>query len=394
MPKYKIQTGNLKITKAEKKVINSILDSNNISEGKYVEKFQNKWAKYIGTKHCTLFNSGSSALIVGLRALREYMGYPLRIITTPFTYIATIHSILLTGNKPIFVDIDPKTMGMSPDALEKYLSEKNNADVVMPVHIMGIPCEIDKIKKICNEKGLELIEDTCQSYGTKYKGKMLGSYGLWSACSYYIAHTLQCSEMGSLNTNNRYLARLFNSLKSNGRTSTFDSDKEPYYSDKNKDKLDLHPRYYHTRPSGNYRTTEFSAAFAYEQSKKINSIIKKRNDNVKYLNNELKDMKNYITLPKYSKNIAYLGYPLIVNPNLISRKEFREGLESRGIETRPMYGNLVADMPSLKQFKNKYKNKLPNADFIGRNAMYVGCHESLNKDDLNYMIKSIKEVLK
>jgi len=394
---YRIPTGDLKITQEEKDRINEILDSGRISEGKYSEMFSALWAEYIGTNYCTTTNSGTSALIVGLRAMNEFFKNKGKIATTPFTYMATINAIYLTGNEPVFVDIDQNTLGMSPEALEKTLKEHPDIKAVMPVHIMGIPCEIDKIREIADKHGIPVIEDNCQGYGTTYKGKKLGSWGLWSACSFFIAHTIQCGEMGTINTNNADLYRIYDKLKSNGRVSCYFKEDEQYFKDKMfRDERDLHPRYYHDMISGNYRSTEFAAGLAFEQFKTINDIIKKRNDNVKYLNERLKkyEDRGIIQLPKYDKDIAYLGYPIVIkDKNVISRAEFREALEEKGIETRPMYGCLPLDMPSLAHLKKEYENKLPVAEFIGRQTFYIGCHQFLNQEDLDYIVKSFEEVL-
>lgn len=395
--KFKIQTGDLIVTDEEKKVINEILDSGQLSEGKYVQKFERNWAKYIGTKHCCLLNSGTSALMVGFKALEQVQNLRFS-ITTPFTYVATVNSTAIFGHYPNFVDINPETMGMDAESLKIFFEQQDwyweNNTMVLPVHIMGIPCEIDKIQRLCKKFKVTLFEDNCQAYGTKYKGKMLGSYGDLSACSFYIAHTLQCSEMGSLNTNSRYLRRLFDKIKSNGRTSSFDKHKEKYYKTKFEDSDDFHPRYYHDVIGGNFRTTEFSAALAYVQLKEIDTIIKKRNDNVKYLNEQLEPYSDIIKLPMYHKDFAYLGYPLVINkPNIISRKKMRLEIENRGIETRPLYGCLPNDMPSLKKHY-ELKQELPNAEHIGRNAFYFGCHQYLTQEDLDYIVTSIKQILR
>jgi len=395
MKKYKIQTGDWKITDNERKAINNVLDSGRISEGKYCEKFENKYAKFIGTKYCSVTNSGTSSLIVGMRAMNNLYKNNGEIATTPFTYIATINSMLLTDNEPSFIDIEPETMGMCPEALKIRLEENPDIKAIAPVHIMGIPCKIDKIKKIANKYKIPVIEDNCQSYGSKYKGKMLGSYGLFSTSSFFIAHNLQVSEMGAINTNNRDMRRVIDKLKSNGRTSKYDTNKEYFFKNKvYKDKNDLHQRYFHDMISGNYRAQEFSASLGYEQLKEIKTLIKKRNDNVKYLNENLEEVSDVLKLPKYDKDIAYLGYPIIINkPEVISRASIRDKVEKAGIETRPMYGNLPIDMPSLKDFKKDCENKMPNADHIGRNAWYIGCHQYLKREDLDYIIKTIKKII-
>lgn len=396
--KYKIPTGDWVCTPEERKNVNDVLDSGMISEGKYCNEFSEKWAKYIGTPYCTTLNSGSSALIVGLRALNYKLKKFMKVATTPFTYVATVNSIYLTGNTPVYVDIDRKTLGMSPESLKKTLDENPDIDAVLVVHIMGIPSRIDEIKEICDERGVFLLEDNCQAYGTKYKGKMLGSYGIWSACSFFIAHTIQVSEMGTLNTHDRDLFRIFDKLKSNGRTSSFDKEKEKYYKEDVEHNLkDLHPRYYHDMISGNYRAQEFSGAIACAQFEKIDDIIGKRNDNVKYLlDNLVPKYGDLLQFPIYDKDTSYLGFPMVITEKALTsgkiknRKWIREEFEKRGIETRPMYGCLPLDMPSLQVEETL---SIPEAEYVGRNAWYIGCFQYLKKEDLDYIIKVFDDVL-
>lgn len=394
--KFRIQTGNLTISQPERERIIKILDTGNVSEGENCREFENSWANFIGTKYCTVINSGTSALIVGLIALKyKLKKESLKVATTPFTYVATINSILMTGGIPIFVDIDKDSYGINPQSLEEILKTQD-VDVVMVVHLMGIPSRINEIKNICDKYNVILVEDNCQSYGTKnYDDKMLGSYGLWSACSFFIAHTLQCSELGSLNTNDKDMRRIFNKLKSNGRTSDYNPELESYYINEiEKDKRDLHPRYYHDMISGNFRTTEFSCALANGQFENIDFIITKRNENVKYLIDNLKQFSTVIQFPLYSKSYTYLGFPLmILRPDLISRKEFRKQLEDNSIETRPMFGCLPFDMPSLSKFKDEYMGKLDIAEYVGRQTFYIGCHQYLIQDDLDYIISIFKKIL-
>lgn len=401
MSKYVVPTGEWKCSANERKAINNVLTSGRISEGPKTKEFEKRFAEFIGTKYCISTNSGTSALIVGLRAMKEIglLKDKQSVVVPAFTYIATVNSVIMAGFNPVFCDIHRQTFGLDPKKLNNFLSSRSDVGAVIVVHIMGIPAQIDKIKKVCKKHNVKLIEDTCQAYGTKYRNKMLGSWGLWSAHSFFVAHTLQCSELGAINTNDKTIARFCDKIKSNGRTASFDKHLEKYYSIPKWDKrfYDLHERYYHDVVGGNFRTQEFSTALACEQLKNVKNIIRKRNENVRVLNEALENYQDVIQLPKWNKNIAYLGYPLLINkPEKISRYDFRQKLEKVGIETRPLYGNLVKIMPSLEQhnfYRFRTDNALSVTDDVGNNAFYVGCHQHISNKKLDYMIKAFKKIL-
>lgn len=388
--KYKIRTGDVVVSDAERHVIRDVLESTMWSEGKYTGLFEKEWADFIGTSHCSLVSNGTSGLMVGLLALDQFDAGKGVVVTSPLTYMATINAILLTGNQPVYVDIEEESLGMDPKKLEDYLrNNKGWVKAVMPVHLMGQACQIDKIAEICEKYGVALIEDNCESYGSRYNGRMLGSFGLFSVCSFFMTHTMQCSEMGSINTSNKDFFRYCLKIKSNGRTVDFDKKKEMYYLTKHDESDDFHPRYYHDVIGGNFRTQEFSAGLAYAQFQSIRGNIKRRNENVRYLNKKLECLSKVIKLPRYDKDFAYLGYVITINDLAVHpRKKIRQYLEDHGIETRPLFGCLPNEMPSIRHM-GRYD--LPVADNIGKSAFYVGCHQFINKRDLDYMIRTIKK---
>lgn len=399
---YRIHTGNLVVGEREKRFVNQVLDSSLVSEGRFVKRFEDEWAKYIGTEFCVAMNSGSSALMAGMIALGHTeagkkgfspLGRSIEVATTPFTYMATVNSIGMAGHIPVFVDIEGERLGMDPERLAQELEENPSIEAVLPVHIMGIPCRIDEIARVCRRHKVRLAEDNCQGYGSKYKGKMLGSFGLWSACSFFIAHTVQVGEMGCLNTSDRLMRRLFEKVKSNGRTSEFDWQLERFYADSLMESLDLHKRYYHDIEGGNFRTQEFSAAMACGQMGGIKGIIRRRNDNVRFLIDELSDLEPRIRLPVYSREYAYLGFPVVLNDARLDRATVRARLERMGVETRPMYGCLPLDMPSLGCYRERYKGRLPVAERVGRKAFYVGCHQFLEQSDLEFLARAIRRAV-
>jgi len=405
MEKRKIFIGDLRIGENERAAINEILDSGRISEGKKVKEFEEEWAKFIGTQYAIAVSSGTAALISGLEALKHHAGIKARegsrIITTPVTYIATSNAIVLTRFKPVYVDINPETFSIEPEKISELLEKESEKEYsgILPVHLMGYPCEMDAINKIAKKYNLFVFEDSAQAHGSLYKGKKCGSLGLLADFSFYIAHNIQAGELGAVTTNDYEIIRLIKKIKANGRMcdckictrNTVGCPKIKAY----KGDDDFDPRFTHDMLGYNFKTMEFQAAIAIEQLKKAEWIMKRRQENVKFLNDALKKYENILQLPRFSKDVSYLGYPLVIRKNAkITRKELRRKLEENGIETRPLFGCIPTQQPSFSYLKKEYENKLPNAELIGKNAFYIGCHQYLSEQDLQYTASVFNQILK
>jgi perosamine synthetase len=202
-----ISVGEFRIDSIGRNAINKVLDSGRISEGENVKRFEEEWARYIGTKYSIALNSGTSALIAGLIALRHRhrkIKEKAKIITTPISYVATSNAIVLTGSRPIYVDVDKDTFCITPENIRAHLEKVHDPEqyaLILPVHLMGYSCDMDEINKIAKEHGLLVFEDSAQAHGTVYKGKKVGSLSSLSDFSFYIAHNIQVGEMGAVVTN-------------------------------------------------------------------------------------------------------------------------------------------------------------------------------------------------
>ena len=160
-------------------------------------------------------------------------------------------------------------------------------------------------------------------------------------------------------------------------------------------KDDFDPRFTHDLIGYNFKAMEFQAALALTQIKKADEIIAKRQRNVRYLNTQLKEYQEILQLPLYSEEMSYLAYPLVINkPEVINRKELRKNLEGAGIETRPLFGCIPTQQPAYGHLKEEYEGKLPQADYIGKNGFYIGCHQYLEEEDLEYIVEVFQDILR
>lgn len=400
----RIPVGDFRIGDVEKKAIMAVLDLGRISEGKCVREFEKNFAKFIGTKYAIALNSGTSALIAGLTALTYYKELGIKpgtkVITSPVTYIATVNAIVLAGFKPVFVDIDKHTFGITPEGIEAHLKsvkDPENYSLILPVHLMGYVCDMDGINRVAKKYNLKTFEDSAQAHGSTYRGRRAGSLSLLSDFSFYIAHNIQAGEMGAITTDDSEIIRLVRKIKSNGRmcdcpVCTRSEGRCPRLSSYKGDD-DFDPRFTHDYIGYNFKAMEFQAALGVTQLKKANWIMERRIENVEYLNQGLRQFSKVLQLPRFSRNVSYLAYPLVIKkPEIISRKELRRELEKRNIETRPLFGSIPTQQPAYSRYKNKYKGKLPNADYVGENGFYIGCHQYLNKENLKFIVKAFEAI--
>ncbi len=391
----KITVGEYIIGRKEKDIIMDVLDSGRISEYKYVAEFEKKFAKIIGTKYCTLVNSGTSALIAGLTALIYDERYPKvkkgsKVITSPLTYIATSNAIKLVGLEPVFVDVNLQTFDIIPEQIEDILKQGNPDEysIILPVHLMGYPCDMDRINSIAEKYNLVTFEDSAQAHGTKYKGRNTGTFSLLSDYSFYIAHNIQVGEMGAVVTDDEKINTLVKKIKANGRMcDCIICTRSKGYCPKSD--MDGDPRFLHDMIGYNFKTMEFQAALGVVQLEKFDEIIRNRQHNVKALNEKLSKFEKYFILPNYSDDYSYLAYPLIIKQDSgINREDFRKKLLDAGVESRPLFGSIPTQQPAYSDYKKLYEGRIPNSDYIGKNAFYIGCHQYLNDDDIDFVFKS------
>ncbi len=397
----RIRVGDFKLGPKEKRIINEVLDKGLLSEGLKVNEFERKWAKYVGTKYCVAVNSGTSALISGIYAIKHLFNIKEgeKVITSPLTFIATVNAVVAAGLEPVFVDIDKETFVIKPDAIEEALRKHKGVRIILPVHLMGYPADMDAINAIARRKRLAVIEDAAQAHGTIYKGKKVGTLSDLACFSFYIAHNIQAGEMGAVVTDNLNTYKLVKKIKTHGRmcdcpVCTRAQGKCPRINSY-KGKEDFDPRFYHDIFGFNFKTMEFQAALGLSQLEKAQDILKKRKHNVSYLNKGLKLHEGLLQLPLYSDDVSYLAYPIVIRrPDIVPRKALRHMLEEEGIETRPLFGCIPLQQPVYGYLKERYKGRLPNAEYIGLNGFYIGCHQFLTKGDLDYIIHIFNNILR
>ena len=345
----------------EKKYLNDCIDSTFVSSvGKYVDLFEEKIAKYVGSKYAIATVNGTSALHISL--LLANVEKNDEVITQPLTFIATCNAISYCNASPIFVDVDLDTMGMSPNSLEDFLEK--NCEVInskcinkttkkiikacIPMHTFGHPCKIDKIANICEKWNIALVEDSAESLGSYYKNKHTGTYGKIGAFSFNGNKIITSGGGGVIVTDDDNLAK-----KAKHLTTTA--------------KIPHKYEYVHNEIGYNYRMPNLNAALLVAQLEQLDKFIRsKRNLALKY--EEFfgsDDAINFIKEPKDSKSNYWLQ--AVIVKNIKDRDAFLEFTNKQGVMTRPIW-NL---MNELEMFQESQCSNLDNAKYLEQRVINI-----------------------
>jgi CDP-6-deoxy-D-xylo-4-hexulose-3-dehydrase len=376
--------------------VNEALDSmltTLVTMGKKVYSFEKIFADFVGVKYGTMVNSGSSANLIALSVLsNKATKNPIlegnEIITPAVTWATTISPMYNIGAVPYLVDVDMDTYNISIEEIQKHITKKTKA--IMPVHLLGNPCKMKEIMEIAEEKGLYVIEDTCESHGATINGRKVGSFGDLSTFSFFFSHHITTIEGGMVLTNNEEYSDHSKALRAHGWI------REMKGRDEIMEKYpEIDPRFMFISHGFNLRPTDLQGGFGIHQMKKIEKFLAIRRENARYWNKHLEEYNDYLLTTKEQKDTehAWYGFPLTVKLNAgFSRKDLTSFLENKGIETRPLMMGNAADHPMIKTMNIK-KGRLPNSEYIMRNSFFFGNHHYVGKEEREYVIEVIEEFI-
>jgi len=366
----RINFGDLIIGDITKNRIKKAIDKNWVTEGENVREFEKKFAKKFGYKHAIAVSSGTDACLAACATLYEYGAKRGdEIIVPATTFVATANAVLAAGFKPVFVDIEIETLNINPELIEEKIN--NNTVAIMPVHLMGKPCEMDKILQIANKHDLKVIEDCCEAHGAKYKGKYVGTIGDMGCFSFYVAHIIVCGEGGLISTNDDELAELLRSIRSHGR---------PFGS-----------IYFDFQRFGlNLRMNDLTAAVGIEGIMNFDKTFEKRKENMYKLLELIKELKEYVYLSNEEKYeiICPHAFPIVLKNAKYKYKKFYNYLEEKGIQTKTLFSCLPTQHKAFKFLKYE-SGDFPNAEYIGNNGLHFGIHQFLTDEDLIYISETL-----
>ncbi len=346
------------IGEEEKRAVMAVLESGQISPGKKVEEFEQMFAAYIGANHAIAPAAGTTAIKALLRAPGIKRGD--EVIVRGLTFGATASPVLFCGARPVFADIDPDTFNLSPKSIQEKITSKTKA--VMPVHLFGLPCDMNAIKEIAKDENLAIIEDACQAHGAEYFGKKIGSENS-SAFSFYATKNMTTGEGGMITTNDDSIAEKCRRARNHGQST----------------------RYQYVELGYNFRMTNIHAAIGIEQLKKLDSMNAARIKNAAFLRENLpREVQIQKTIAGAKHNYH------LFSARMKNRDKALKILNETGIESGAYYPIPVHKTELYK--KLGYDIILPNTELVCQEIFSLPVHPSLTEEDLFYITEVIKSI--
>ena len=353
-----IQLAQPQINWQERKAVNRVLRSLNITQGPEVKAFENEFAKKVDGRECVAVNSGTSALHLSLIALGIGKGDD--VIVPSFTFAATANVVALVGANPVFVDIDPLTYCLDPEAVEKALSARTKAIIV--VHLFGLPADMGSIMKLAKRNNLLVIEDAAQAHLASINNRYVGTFGDAAAFSFYPTKNMTSGEGGMIVLSNSALARTCRLLRNQG----------------------MEKKYHNEIPGYNLRMTDIHAAIGRVQLKKLDRMTDARIRNAEFLNSNL-DSKFTPLTPNGFRHVFH-QYTVRIKTD---RLEFSNTLKNFGIGNDIYYPTQVHRLPSFAQELN-----LPETERATKEVLSLPVHPGLSKKDLNRIVKIFNNLIR
>jgi CDP-6-deoxy-D-xylo-4-hexulose-3-dehydrase len=368
--------------------------STQVTMGEKVQRFESMFAEYVGVKHAVMVNSGSSANLLALSVLSSpLIAGHLRpgdeVVTPAVTWATAIFPIANLGLVPVLVDVDLDSFDLVPEEIEKAITPRTRA--ILLVHLMGNPCDMDKIMSIARRHNLLVIEDACEAHGAEYHGRKVGSFGDFATFSFFFSHHISTMEGGMVLTNNDQYAELTRALRVFGWVRDL----------KAKDLIaqqhpEVDPRFLFVSTGYNLRPMEIQGAFGVRQMGKLERYVQLRRENARYWSAKLGALPHLrVHREAEGTRHAWFGYPIMVLPGAdFSRDELADRLEAKGVETRPIMAGNMDEQPAMRLFPYRKVGDLPNARLVHRSAFFFGNHHGIGREQRKAIVSYVQEFVR
>ena len=383
----KITLGTLNINQRGKQYVNDILHHNRLSYGPYTQRFEKEFAAAHQSKHGIFMNSGTSALQAALAALKEVHDYRDgdEVLVPATTFIATSNIVIQNNLKPVFVDVDPLTFNMSVIDLCAKITRRSRC--IIPVHLFGLPADMEKILALARCNGLQVIEDSCETMFASQWGRSVGSFGDLACFSTYVAHLIVGGIGGIVTTSDNRLAEICRSLMAHGRDSIYTNIDADDNADDKLMKQMIERRYRFERVGYSYRATELEAAIALSELAVADKNIETRQHNAYTLTELLRDIPLQLPFVPSDRTHSFMMYPMVMPHG--KRDHLLMYLEKRGIETRYMFPLL--SQPIYQKLFHGLDDTCPVSKMLAQRGFFIGMHQGLTLDDIEYISKVLHE---
>jgi len=365
-----------------------VLLTKKITMSEITKKFEKEFAKFIGSKYALMVNSGSSANLLATFALinplkKDKLKKGDECLISSLCWSTSLWPIVQAGLTPKFVDIDPQTLNISIPDLKKKISKKTKA--IMGVHVLGNSTNMDELMHIIKINKLYLIEDTCESLGSKFDKKYLGNFGDFGTFSFYYSHQITAGEGGMIICNDKNNYEIIHSLRAHGWDRGLRNKKNNFNF---------------INSGFNLRPLEVSAAIGFNQFKRLNKFKKIRfNNRIKIINKltNSKKWKNQFTFIDPIKKLdpSWFGLPILINNKYKKKKDkFLSFLNKNGVETRPIISGNFLNQPSIKLYElNKDKKIFNGSQDVEERGFFIGIHvDPISEEKLNLLENKLLKI--
>lgn len=356
-----------------------------LTKGDLTKDLEKKWAKKVGTKHSVFVNSGSSAILLLIAALKEQgiFNKNKKIVVPSLSWLTDISSPIQLGLNPILVDCNLKDLSADLDQLEKIFIKEKPA-VFLLVHVLGFVPDMEKIMELCRTYNVLLLEDVCESMGSKYRGTQLGNFGIASVYSTYFGHHISTIEGGFINCTDSGLYHILLSLRSHGWDRDLPKNiQKTWRSNYELDDFDALYTFYY--PGFNLRSTDLQAFIGLRQIEKLKDFAKKREANLVIYQRNLQG--SFLEIEIDRRNfVSNFAYPVAHE----RRAEIVKALKKAGVEVRPLIAGSLAEKP----FWKGKKPKMPNCEMINDYGFYLPNHQDLTEKEILEICKIVNSFTK
>lgn len=369
-----------------------------LGTGKITERFEKRFAKYIGMPFASLVNSGSSANLLAVRALNLPEGS--KVLTCAAGFPSTLSPIWHSHFRIVAVDMDLKSLNINLDRVEQALKKNRDIKAIIFAHTLGNPVDMKRVMSLASRYKLQVIEDNCDGLGSEIYGKKTGSFGNFSTCSFYASHHMTLAGAGGIVlSKTQKSAFKVKSLKEWGKeqvTLGYDRDHGVYFDSKSNE-VPYDHRYSYPEVGYNFKVPEIMAAFGLVQMDRLEGFHKSRRKNFRYLESKLSKFGDYFhfveALPE--SNPSWFNFPITLKDNTpFSRKDLVEFLENNKIRTRLFFAGNILRQSGFKSMPVDVVGSLETADKIHRDSFLLGVHSSQTKEMLSYMVDAIEEFIR
>jgi perosamine synthetase len=385
-----IGVGGFRTSARAKELVNEVLDSNRLTAGPMMSRFEREIASLHGCRYGLMCDSGTAALQIALGALKESCGWNDgdEVLVPAITFVATANVVVYNNLRPVFVDVDPTYYTLDPADLEKRMTSRTRA--IIPVHVGCLPCDMSPILEISRAHGLRMVEDSAEAMFARYAGKPVGSFGDIGCFSTYAAHMITTGVGGVCISNDGDLVNIMKSLMNHGRDSIYIRIDD----DEGKTGEDLFrivdSRFSFVRMGHSFRCTEMEAAVGIAQLDDRQEHWTCRQRLAGRMMAGLASLSDRLQLPaaRPGSDHGYMFFPLVLKRDSDSRSELIHHLEEHGIETR--YLLPLINQPAYRRMFGNLDDEYPVAARLNECAFYVGCHPEMSDSDADYIVDSLQ----